>query len=60
MGRSRWIRRRTGTIRENIALGQEDATLDDIIAAAGVALAHNFIAAMPDGYDTLVGERGIR
>ncbi|HEY4641545.1 MAG TPA: ATP-binding cassette domain-containing protein [Thermoanaerobaculia bacterium] len=49
-----------GTIRDNIALGQEDATLDDIIAAARVALAHDFIAAMPDGYDTLVGERGIR
>jgi len=49
-----------GTIRENIALGQKDATLDDIIAAARVALAHDFIAAMPDGYDTLVGERGIR
>jgi ATP-binding cassette, subfamily B, bacterial len=49
-----------GTIRENIAIGQEDATIDDIIAAARVALAHDFIAAMPAGYDTLVGERGIR
>jgi ATP-binding cassette, subfamily B, bacterial len=49
-----------GTIRENIAMGQEDATLDDIIAAARVALAHDFIVAMPAGYDTLVGERGVR
>jgi ATP-binding cassette subfamily B protein len=49
-----------GTIRENIVLGQQDATIDDIMAAARVALAHDFIVAMPDGYDTLVGERGIR
>jgi len=49
-----------GTIRENIAMGEEGATMDDIIAAARVALAHDFIMAMPDGYDTVVGERGIR
>jgi ATP-binding cassette subfamily B protein len=49
-----------GTIRENIAMGEEGATIDDIIAAARVALAHDFIIAMPDGYETLVGERGIR
>lgn len=49
-----------GTIRENIAMGQENATNDDIIAAARVALAHDFIMAMPKGYDTLVGERGVR
>ena len=49
-----------GTIRENIALGRKDATIDDIAAAARVALAHDFITAMPDGYDTLVGERGVR
>jgi ATP-binding cassette, subfamily B, bacterial len=49
-----------GTVRENIAIGQHDATIEDIIAAARVALAHDFITAMPDGYDTLVGERGIR
>ena len=49
-----------GTVRDNIAVGRHDATIDDIIAAARVALAHDFIMAMPDGYDTLVGERGIR
>ncbi|MEA2238269.1 MAG: ATP-binding cassette, subfamily bacterial [Thermoanaerobaculia bacterium] len=49
-----------GTIRENIAMGEEGATLDDVMAAARVALAHDFIMAMPDGYDTVVGERGIR
>jgi ATP-binding cassette subfamily B protein len=49
-----------GTIRENIAMGQQNATIDDIIAAARVALAHDFIMAMPKGYDTLVGERGVR
>jgi ATP-binding cassette subfamily B protein len=49
-----------GTVRENIAMGEEGATTEDIIAAARVALAHDFITAMPDGYDTVVGERGIR
>jgi ATP-binding cassette subfamily B protein len=49
-----------GTIRENIAMGHQNATADDIIAAARVALAHDFIMAMPKGYDTLVGERGVR
>jgi ATP-binding cassette subfamily B protein len=49
-----------GTVRENIAMGEEGATIDDIMAAARVALAHDFIIGMPDGYDTLVGERGIR
>ena len=47
-----------GTVRENIAYGSFDATLDEVIAAAKVAEAHEFVAAMPDGYDTIVGERG--
>ncbi|GAB4405817.1 MAG: ABC transporter ATP-binding protein [Anaerolineales bacterium] len=47
------------TIRENIAYGREDATDDEIIAAAKAAHAHEFIVQFPDGYDTLVGERGI-
>ncbi|MDH7488729.1 MAG: ABC transporter ATP-binding protein [Anaerolineae bacterium] len=47
------------TIRENIAYGREDATEDEIIAAAKAAHAHEFIVQFPDGYDTLVGERGI-
>jgi ATP-binding cassette subfamily B protein len=48
----------SGTIRENIAYGQPDASLDDIIAAAQAAQAHDFIMAMPEGYDSLVEERG--
>lgn len=46
------------TIRENIAFGRSDATDDEIVAAAKAAAAHDFIAAMPDGYNTSVGERG--
>lgn len=47
------------TLRENIAYGRPDATLDDVIAAAKAARAHDFISAMPEGYDTEVGERGV-
>ena len=47
-----------GTILENIAFGRPDATKDEIIAAAKLANAHDFIIAMPHGYDTLVGDRG--
>jgi subfamily B ATP-binding cassette protein MsbA len=49
-----------GTIRENIRYGRLDATEDEIIAAANAANAHDFITELPDGYETLVGERGIR
>ena len=48
----------TGTIRENIAYGKPDATMDDIIAAAKAAAAHEFIMEFQQGYDTPVGERG--
>ncbi len=48
----------TGTIKENIAYGSEQSSLEDVIAAAKVAEAHNFIAALPHGYETQVGERG--
>lgn len=48
-----------GTIRENIAYGRTDATLDEIIEAAKMANAHEFISQMPHGYDSLVGERGL-
>jgi ABC-type multidrug transport system fused ATPase/permease subunit len=48
-----------GTIRENIAYGRSDATLDEIIEAAKIANAHEFISLMPHGYDSLVGERGL-
>ncbi|MCO5194959.1 MAG: ABC transporter ATP-binding protein/permease [Anaerolineae bacterium] len=47
-----------GTVRENIAYGTFDASLDDIVAAAKIAEAHDFITELPDGYDTVVGERG--
>jgi len=49
-----------GTIRENILYGRLDATEADVIAAARAANAHDFISAMPDGYDTVVGDRGSR
>ncbi len=48
-----------GTVRENIAFGRPDATEEEIIAAAHAANAHDFIEALPDGYGTLVGERGV-
>lgn len=47
-----------GTVRDNIAYGSFDAPMDAIIAAAKVAEAHDFIEALPQGYDTFVGERG--
>jgi ATP-binding cassette subfamily B protein len=47
-----------GTIAENIAYGRPNATRDEIIAAARAARAHEFILNLPDGYDSLVGERG--
>jgi ATP-binding cassette, subfamily B, bacterial len=48
----------SGSIAENIAYGKPDATREEIMAAAKVANAHDFICAKPDGYDTQVGERG--
>jgi ABC-type multidrug transport system fused ATPase/permease subunit len=47
-----------GTVRENIAFGRPEATEEEIIAAAKLANADEFIARMPDGYDSAVGERG--
>ena len=49
-----------GTIRENIRYGRLDATQAEIEAAAKSANAHGFVIEMPDGYDTIVGERGVR
>lgn len=49
-----------GTILENIRYARPDASLDDVIRAARIANAHDFIVRFPDGYDTLVGERGQR
>lgn len=47
-----------GTVRENIAMGNEEASLDQIIVAAKLANAHDFITALPEGYDTVLDERG--
>jgi subfamily B ATP-binding cassette protein MsbA len=48
-----------GTVAENIAYGKPDATREEIEAAAAVASAHEFIARLPDGYDTVLGEGGL-
>ncbi len=48
----------SGTIRDNIAFGRPEASVDDVIAAAKVAAAHDFIMSFPEGYNTPVGERG--
>jgi subfamily B ATP-binding cassette protein MsbA len=50
----------SGTVRDNIAYGKLDATLDEIEQAARAANAHDFILRLPKGYDTLVGERGMK
>ncbi len=47
-----------GTIRDNIAFGRPEATLEEVIEAAKAAAAHDFIMSFPDGYETRVGERG--
>jgi ABC-type multidrug transport system fused ATPase/permease subunit len=49
-----------GTVRENIAFAKPDATDEEIIAAARAAYAHEFIEQLPQGYDTEIGERGVR
>ena len=47
-------------VRENIAYGIVGTTEESIVAAAKAAFAHDFIMAMPEGYDTIVGERGVK
>ncbi|MBM3187823.1 MAG: ATP-binding cassette domain-containing protein, partial [Chloroflexi bacterium] len=49
----------TGTIRDNIRYGRPEATDDEVIAAAKAAEAHDFILSFPEGYDTMVGQRGV-
>ena len=49
----------SGTIRENIAYAKPDATLDEVIEVAKTAQIHDFISSLPDGYETIVGERGV-
>lgn len=69
--RLKWLRAQMGlvsqepalfatSIRENIVFGKEDATGEEIVAAAKAANAHNFISQLPQGYDTQVGERGVQ
>jgi ATP-binding cassette subfamily B protein len=49
-----------GTVRENILFGRTDASETEMIAAAQTANAHEFIMQLPEGYDTLIGERGVK
>ena len=49
----------TATVRENIAFGNPDASMDNVIAAAIAADAHRFISELPEGYETKIGERGV-
>ncbi len=51
-----WLR--SGTIRDNIAIGKPDATQEEVVAAARACHAHSFIMRLPDGYDTVIGEDG--
>src|SRR5262249_16762821 len=66
-----WLRRQIGggaqepllfstSVAENIRYGRPAATLDEVIAAAKLANAHTFVSAFPEGYETLVGERGVQ
>lgn len=49
-----------GTVLENIRYGNPEATVEEVIEAAKQANAHEFICAMPDGYDTVIGQRGVK
>ncbi len=49
-----------GSVAENIAYGSKEASIDDIIKAAKIARAHEFISELPEGYDTVIGERGVK
>jgi subfamily B ATP-binding cassette protein MsbA len=48
------------TVRNNIAYGQPDVPMGRVVEVARMALAHDFILRMPDGYDTVIGEKGVR
>ncbi|MGH3765614.1 MAG: ABC transporter ATP-binding protein [Pseudonocardiaceae bacterium] len=49
-----------GSVRDNLLLGRADASVEQLEAAARAARAHEFICALPDGYDTVIGERGLK
>jgi len=50
----------SGTVRENISYGKPGATEEEIVLAAKRAGAHEFVVKLPDGYDTYIGERGVK
>jgi ATP-binding cassette subfamily B protein len=49
-----------GSVKDNILFGRPDATEQEVIAAAKIANSHEFISAMPEGYNTMIGERGVK
>lgn len=49
-----------GSVAENVAYGKPDATLEEVVAAAKAANAHEFVMDLPEGYDSMLGERGVR
>ena len=49
----------SGTVRENIRWGRQDATDDEVVEAARAAQAHDFVMSFPDGYDTMIGQQGV-
>ncbi len=49
-----------GSVRDNILFGRLDASEEEVVEAARIANAHEFIVGLPDGYDTLIGERGVK
>jgi ATP-binding cassette, subfamily B, multidrug efflux pump len=49
----------SGTVRDNVRYGRPDATDEEVVAAAQAAQIHDFVQSLPDGYDTLVGQRGV-
>ena len=51
-----WLK--AGTIRDNIAMGKPDATMEEVVAAAKQSHAHSFIKRLPNGYDTVIGQQG--
>ncbi|SDJ00038.1 ABC transporter ATP-binding protein [Aliiruegeria lutimaris] len=55
---SRYLR--NATVRENIAFGMPDAPMEAIVKAARIAQAHDFVSALPEGYETIVGDKGVK
>ncbi|KHE67213.1 ABC transporter ATP-binding protein, partial [Halobacillus sp. BBL2006] len=49
----------SGSVRENIAWGKEEASMEEIVEAAEIAQIHSFIKSLPDGYDTKLGQKGV-